>query len=150
VGAIQDLDSLPSPVLEAYSETESGSLEFDVAGLLRVSGPESVHVYKDVSIENTYAMDLTEASPRFRVVFPSYIACAIRKESYAGSSVEESWSGKILRTYSSSAFLTYVSHSTIATQDYPGPFQHYGLLTLQHIIDVASETPPQVVRRIAV
>jgi hypothetical protein len=70
----------------------------------------------------------------FEVIWPSTIACSIRNESYCGQS----------RLYAKSHYLEFVSAATVATQDYPGPFKHWGIFTLNHVIDVVSTDEPTV------
>jgi len=42
-------------------------------------------------------------------------------------------------------YLDFVSTSTIATEDYPGPYKHYGILCLNHVFDVVSTSDPIIV-----
>ena len=43
-------------------------------------------------------------------------------------------------------FGSYVANGTFATADYPGPFKHYGVICLNHVIHVASELPPEITK----
>lgn len=88
-------------------------------------------------------IEVTESSARYEIVFDDYIAYAVTNESYAGG-IEEKFEGRLARVYSESAFLNYISQGTFATEEYPGPFVHYGFCCLNQIIDIVSERPPTV------
>ncbi|WP_221227158.1 hypothetical protein, partial [Novosphingobium sediminicola] len=53
--------------------------------------------------------------------------------------------GKMLERRSNSAFFRYVSATTFADDEYPGPLEHWSLTTLNHCVDVVSVGPPRVV-----
>lgn len=88
-------------------------------------------------------IEVTDSSACYEIIFDDYIAYAITNESYAGG-IEEKFEGRLARIYSESAFLNYIGQGTFATEDYPGPFVHYGFCCLNQIIDVVSERPPTV------
>jgi hypothetical protein len=95
---------------------------------------------------------ITECSPivaddqsaRYELIFDRYVAYAVRTESYAVVGQEERYSGRLGRVYSRSTFLDFVRSGTFASPDYPGAFEHYGVVCLNHVIDVASLEPPRV------
>ena len=81
----------------------------------------------------------------FELVWTSYIAYAVRNESY--TTVDESVridSGRLIRLYSESKFLDCVKKGTIASEDYPGPHNHVQLVCLIHVIDVVSTSTPEI------
>jgi|HubBroStandDraft_1064217.scaffolds.fasta_scaffold149284_1 hypothetical protein len=81
----------------------------------------------------------------FEVTWKHYIAYCIRNELYAEATKDEVIAaGKMFRLYSKSRFLDYISRATFATSEYPGPFQHYGVVSENHIIDVVSVDPPDI------
>ncbi|MCB2387447.1 hypothetical protein [Thalassolituus alkanivorans] len=88
-------------------------------------------------------IEVTDDSAHYEIVFDDYIAYAVTNESYDGG-IEEKFEGRLARIYSESAFLNYIGQGTFATEDYPGPFVHYGFCCLNQIIDVVSERPPTV------
>lgn len=88
-------------------------------------------------------IEVTESSARYEIVFDDYIAYAVTNESFAGG-IEEKFEGRLARIYSESAFLNYIGQGTFATEEYPGPFVHYGLCCLNQVIDIVSENPPVV------
>lgn len=80
----------------------------------------------------------------YEIHFEDYIAYAVLNESYTVWDETEKFEGRLFRIYSESKFLAYIAAGTIATHDYPGPFKHYGVACLNHIIEVASTKPPTV------
>ena len=83
----------------------------------------------------------------FEIIWESYIAYCVRNESYCGINKDDEIAvGKNFCIYSQSAFLNYISRGTLATVEYPGPFQHYGVVCQNHVIDVVSTHSPQIRR----
>jgi hypothetical protein len=80
----------------------------------------------------------------FEVTWPNSIAYSIRNESYCGPDGYEQFNGRSFVLYSKSRYLDFVSAATIATKEYPGPFKHWGIFTLNHVIDVVSTDEPSV------
>ena len=87
-----------------------------------------------------------EGVPGYEVVFEHYVAYAVTNESYDLRDDDAQYEGRLFRTYTKSRFLDYVRRSTIASDDYPGPYVHYGVICLNHIIDVASVEVPRIRR----
>ncbi len=88
-------------------------------------------------------IEVTYNSAHYEIIFDDYIAYAVTNESYAGG-IDDKFEGKLARIYSESAFLNYIGQGTFATEEYPGPFVHYGFCCLNQIIDIVSEQPPKV------
>jgi hypothetical protein len=103
---------------------------------------EPVEAVREI-LRESKPIAVTENSARYEIVFDDYIAYAVTNESYAGG-IEEKFEGRLARVYSKSAFLNYIGQGTFATEDYPGPFVHYGFCCLNQIIDIVSEKPPIV------
>lgn len=80
----------------------------------------------------------------FEVTWASTIAYSIRNESYCGRSRYEQFDGRHFVLYAKSHYLDFVSAATLATQEYPGPFKHWGIFTLNHVIDVVSTDEPKI------
>lgn len=80
----------------------------------------------------------------FEVVWDSYISYAVTNESYQHADDPQTFSGQRLRRYTRSPFLEYVARSTFASSNYPGPFEHVGVVCLNHGIDVVSTEAPRV------
>jgi hypothetical protein len=85
-----------------------------------------------------------ETCRKYRIVFKNYAAYSVRDESYADRYNEEEFTGNLFRVYSKSKFLDYVAASMIAFEDISGPYKHYGIVCLNHIINVASSHEPSI------
>ena len=59
---------------------------------------------------------------------------------------EERYEGTRFRIYSKSHFIEYMGTATFASDQYPGPMQHYEVVCENHIIDVLSTEPPAIRR----
>tara|TARA_B110001454_G_scaffold101323_1_gene95676 strand:+ start:256 stop:729 length:474 start_codon:yes stop_codon:yes gene_type:complete len=80
----------------------------------------------------------------YELVWPQYVAYAMRSESYARLEDQEMRAADSLHTRRDSAFLAYVAATTFASDEYPGPLTHWSLDTLNHCLDVVSDTPPTI------
>lgn len=80
----------------------------------------------------------------YELIFESYIAYSVLNESYAQVDKSEIFTGNLFRIYSKSNFLDYLKLSTFATEDYPGKFEHYELVALNHVVEVASVHTPEI------
>ena len=94
-------------------------------------------------LNESQPIEVTDNSAHYEIIFDDYIAYAVTNESYAGG-IDEKFEGKLARIYSESAFLNYIGQGTFATEEYPGPFVHYGFCCLNQIVDIVSEQPPKV------
>lgn len=92
------------------------------------------------------AIETTPGCARFDIQFDSYIAFAVRDESFGQVGKTEVYEGEFAMIYSQSHFLDFVSNGTWASEDHPGPYVHYGFWTLNHLVDIASCAPPKVLR----
>lgn len=92
------------------------------------------------------AIETTPGCARFYIYFDSYVAYAVRNESYAQNAKSDVYEGHFAAIYSRSLFLDFVAEATFATSNYPGPFVHYGFSTLNHVVDVVACKPPAVER----
>lgn len=100
-----------------------------------------------VPIENVATgrlIDADEQSAAYAVYFPTYVAYAVRNESYATPDPAEEFAGWTARIYTRSKFLDFVRAGTLARDDYPGPVTHYAFNCLNHFVDVVSVHPPEV------
>jgi hypothetical protein len=81
----------------------------------------------------------------FELRWSSYIAYSVLNESFASVEPAESVGvGRLVVEYSKSVFLAYLARSTFASSEYPGPFLHWDVRCLNHIIQVASTQRPSV------
>lgn len=85
-----------------------------------------------------------EMSRTFELRWHNYVAYSVRNESFAQDGRPDVYSGRLLRTFSNSAFLDYVNSSTFASSDFPGPLTHIGVACLNHVVDVVAVGPPTI------
>lgn len=105
-----------------------------------VSSETVSHKIGGTVIENLHPIAPTDCSRTFELTWKQYIAYSVRNESFASpdGDSEVRASGRRFCTYSKSHFLDFVSRATIANEQYPGPFQHFCVVSEMHVIDVAS------------
>ena len=89
-------------------------------------------------------IQVTGTSRHFELNWDSYVAYAVRNESFWKAEPQEPQMTNQLYRRVNSAFLEFVSTTTFADDDYPGPLQHWALSTLTHCVDVVSVRPPSV------
>jgi len=80
----------------------------------------------------------------FEITWWGYITYSVRNESYWRPEDGENVDGSRFGIRENSALLTYVSETTFATPDSPGPLVHWFLYTEWHCIDVVSVDAPEV------
>jgi hypothetical protein len=142
---MEQLDSCEYLFLVEISEPHPSSLH-----LLIEEARVSDNV-EDIKIGNSTISDCRrvkhdESCRVFEVEWDSCISYGVTNESYA-SFISDGYVGRRVRRYSRSAFLDYVQKSTFATDDYPGPYRHIGIICEDHIVDVASTKDPRVTIR---
>ena len=130
--------------LTEICEPEDNVLKLTLAEA-KVSGPRENIVIEGVEIKDTAPIVVAEDSSVYEVIFDQYIAYSVRNESYTHLDKEEEFEGRLVCIYTKSRFLDYVSVSTFASDDFPGPFKHYGFNCLNHIVDIVSTSPPKIV-----
>jgi hypothetical protein len=89
-------------------------------------------------------IEITNESRRFELNWDDYVAYVVRNESFWKAEPEEPRMVNQLQRRFDSAFPEFVSTTTFADDDYPGPLQHWALTTLNHCVDVVSVQPPRV------
>lgn len=98
---------------------------------------------------DSYSINMDKNSPLIQIDFDTYIAYSIRNESFTSWDDYEEFEGKIFRIYKKSRYLDFISVGTYATEDFPGPFKHYGISCLDHIVDIVSISEPVVTEVVA-
>jgi len=79
------------------------------------------------------------------IKFENYIGYSILDESYAIDNENETTNGRLFCEHKNSYYLDYISKASIASAEYPGPFNHYSFNCLNHIIDIASLDEPHFI-----
>jgi len=105
--------------------------------------PESL-VIGDKNLGDSYPVEFDEESPMIQINFERYIGYSVLNESFTSWDDYQVFLGKSFRIYSKSRYLDFISVATFASEDYPGPFKHYGIVCYDHIIDVVACHEPVV------
>jgi hypothetical protein len=144
---IELLDNSKYLYLHQLSEPRDNSLRIVVDQAVLNSGPRLRSDVKDEEL----AKVLTESVPietipgckRFELYWQHYIAYLVTEELVGsnGKYEDEVFSGKLLRCYTKSHFL---EHLTRDTGGHFEPIQHFKLLCLNHLIDIAALEPPAI------
>lgn len=94
-------------------------------------------------LENAHPIESTDTCRTFELCWKHYVAYLVTEECVGscGEYRDEVYTGKLLRCYSKSHFLEHLARDT---GGYIRPLQHYKLICLNHLIDVASEEPPEI------
>ena len=124
-------------------EPEDNCLAFKIQEASVSENEETLDI-SGTEIRGFSAIEVTENSNIYQVVFPSYIAYSIRDESFALPDDYEAFEGRLVCIYSKSHSLDYISKSTFASEDHPGPYLNYGFNCLNHIIDAVSSEAPSI------
>ena len=95
------------------------------------------------TLENAHPIESTGACRTFELRWNHYVAYLVTEECVGGCGeyADEVYRGKLLRRYSKSHFLEHLARDT---GGHNGVLQHYKLICLNHLIDVASEEPPEI------
>jgi hypothetical protein len=104
--------------------------------------PEIAEIHR-----NAWPIESIAGCRTFELAWQSYVACLVTEECVGscGESSGEVYTGKLFRVYTKSHFLDHLARATGA---HIKPIQHYKLICLNHLIDVASYAPPEI-RQIA-
>jgi hypothetical protein len=131
--------------LQAISEPEENSLRV-VLLEARVGGsPSAEQLADNPLLAGSNAIVHESGCKVFELFWPSYIGYSVENESYALPEPKESvGEGRLMVVYTKSMYLSYLSKATLATPDYPGPFKHWALCCLNHIVNVASVEEPVI------
>ena len=83
----------------------------------------------------------------FRLVFDrqQMVSYTVFNELYGKyPELPEQFTGKLFRVFSASHLLDFTRGHTAASDDYPGPLQHYEIACLNHVVDVICTAPPRI------
>lgn len=102
--------------------------------------PELQHIFA-----RARPIESIEGCCRFELYWKRYIAYLVTEESIGSTAKhgysDESYSGTTLRRYSKSHFLDHIRKDT---GSYVSKVQHFKLICLNHLIDIAAYTAPEV------
>ena len=144
MNVFREIDDCKYLYLGALSEPEDNALKAVVLEAKSGAVASPAHAL----VTNISPIEHTQGCRVFEITWESYISYSVTNESYAqnGSDVFE---GHLFRLCSKSHFLDYVASATFATFDYPGPFRHWSIVCLNHVVDVVSQVEPTVRVRVA-
>ncbi len=86
----------------------------------------------------------TDQCLAYEIIFRTYIAYVVCNESFAKSDPGDVFTGRHFRMYRKSQFLSYVRETTLACDLHPGPYKHFEIICLNHVVDVASVDEPSI------
>ena len=96
----------------------------------------------DKIIDDTHAIKPDDSIPFLQLKFDEYIGYSILNESFTSLDDYEEFEGKAFRIFKKSRYLDYIKVGTFASEEYPGPFMHYEIACLNHIVDIVSISEP--------
>jgi hypothetical protein len=149
--AASELDSVQYFYLRELSEPRDNSLRLVVEeAVVNHSGvsrgtPELLALELASILKGASPIEPVEGCRTFEIYWKRYAAYLVTEELVGSNAAngydDESYTGRILRLYSKSHFLNHLAQDTGGHID---PFQHYKLICLNHLIDVAAYAPPEV------
>ncbi|TCZ79376.1 hypothetical protein E0485_05810 [Paenibacillus albiflavus] len=139
----EDLMDIKNIFFLGLNEPDCNSLSLFFSRSKVCDIPEPLFI-GDKSVGDSYSVDIDEKSPIIQIDFESYIGYSVLNESFTSWDDYQVFSGKSFRVYSKSRYQDFISVGTFASEDYPGPFKHYGIVCYHHIIDVVASQDPFV------
>jgi hypothetical protein len=102
--------------------------------------PELESIFKDA-----HPIESTPGCKKFELYWKRYVAYLVTEESVGSNAAneceDESFTGRLMRLYTVSHFLDHLKRDT------GGHFQdvqHYKVICLNHLIDIAAYSPPEI------
>jgi hypothetical protein len=94
-------------------------------------------------LKESWPIESVEGCKTFELSWARYAAYLVTEEllGSGGSYDDEVYTGRLLRVYTKSHFLDYLSRDTGGHTE---PIQHYKLICLNHLIDIGSYAPPDI------
>jgi hypothetical protein len=124
-------NSLRLLVQEAVNNMSAqGSIRSDIPGFAEI-------------LTGSWPIESVKGCKSFELIWERYAAYLVTEElvGSGGDYGDEIYTGRLLRVYSKSHFL---DHLVRDTGGHVEPIQHYKLICLNHLIDVASYAPPEI------
>ncbi|MCL6566973.1 MAG: hypothetical protein K6U09_11195 [Acidobacteriia bacterium] len=141
------LDQAKYLYLRHLSEPEENSLRLLVEEAIAdptetVSMPDAANPFAEIR-KGASPIKSVEGCRTFELRWTRYVAYLVTEEvvGSAGSGQDEVYTGNVFRVYTKSHFL---DHLTRDTGGHNEPILHYKLVCQNHLIDVASYSPPEV------
>lgn len=137
-----DLSHLTDVFLKQLNEPFDNQLQLQFHQSVTSETPESIST-DGIELRDVYAIEIDESLPILQLEFNDYIAYSVRNESYAANG-DDQFEGVSFRIYQESAYLRFIEDSTCANDVYPGPYVHYGIVCMNHVIDIVAVNEPIV------
>lgn len=132
--------------LRHISEPEDNSLrlvvEEAIADRTETVSPDPTSPFAEI-LKGASPIKSVEGCRRFELQWSRYVAYLVTEEGVGSGSSDEDevYTGNLLRVYTKSHFLDHLSRDTGGHFE---PILHYKLICQNHLIDVASYSPPEV------
>ncbi len=144
--AVEQLNSVQYLYLRQLVEPRENSLRLVVEeAIVNHASVDSFHPELDAILKDASPIESVEGCRIFEIYWKSYAAYLVTEELVGSNSVtgydDENYTGKILREYTRSHFLDHLARDTGGHTD---SIQHYKLVCLNHLIDVAAYSRPEV------
>jgi len=143
--AVAEINECGSLFLADFQDQGRSGIRVVVAEGLPVGQPTMIEV-GGIVIPNCVPIETTDQSRIFEIVWRHYVGYSVLNESYAAVHDAEQYEGTRFRIYSKSHFIDYMSLASFASDEYPGPTQHYCVLCEDHIVNVLATEAPTVER----
>lgn len=143
----QNLTNLDYVEFYGLTEPDTNSLRMYFARCKASDKPKNLFI-GDKIIKDTKQITVDMDLPILQLEFKSYIAYSITNESFTSWDDNEMFEGKAFRIYSKSKYLDFIKNHTFAhevSKDTYPPLTHYGIVCLNHIIDIASTSIPEII-----
>ncbi|MFT8341247.1 MULTISPECIES: hypothetical protein [Clostridium] len=114
----------------------------------KVSDTPEDFVIVDKIITDCYPINIDAHLPTLQLDFESYIAYSITNESFTSWDDYEVFEGNAFRIYTKSRYLDFIKEHTFAHQvcgDVYPTLTHYGIVCLNHIVNIVSTCTPVIV-----
>ena len=147
ISGMEELNSARYLYLRKLTEPRDNSLSLVVQEATTIEGaaagfgletPELAELFK-----NSQPIESTKECRSFELFWKHYVAYLVTEEmaGSCGKYDDESFSGDLFREYSKSHFLEHLSRDT---GSHTQPVQHYKIICLNHLVDVAACEPPEI------
>ena len=144
--AVEQLNSVQHVYLRQLVEPRDNSLRLVVEeAMVNRAGVAGFHPELAAILKDASPIESVDGCRVFEIRWKRYAAYLVTEELVGSNSGtgydDENYTGKILRVYTRSHFLDHLARDTGGHTD---PIQHYKLVCLNHLIDVAAYAPPEV------
>jgi hypothetical protein len=145
--AVKQLDSARYLYLRELAEPKDNSLRLVVQeAVVNAEGVANSELPElDFMLKNAAPIESVEGCATFELTGNIYAAYLVTEELVSSNAKDgcddECYTGKLLRVYSNSHFLDHLARDTGGHIE---PLQHYKIVRLNHLIDVAAYVPPEV------